>query len=141
MLQAASHKYTGMGNYQPMGNVYDGKLGRAVLNSYDSFGATSFKAHDSFGATGARVSSPAVAAAEREVADASVEIARISGQIGSNPAKAAELPAVQERLTAAADKLAKLREAEIKAAKGGSFLPVLLVAAAIGGFLLYWRSR
>ena len=125
-----------MGNYQPMGNVYDGKLGRAVLNSYDSFGV-----HDSFGATAAPVTSPAVAAAEREVADASVEIARISGQIGSNPAKAAELPAVQERLTAAADKLAKLRMAEIKAAKGGSLLPLLLVtAAAIGGFL-YWRSR
>jgi len=144
VLQAGSHKYTGMGNYQPMGNVYDGRLGSAVINPFDGvdFGATDFGAID-FGATEGPKSSPAVAAAEKEVADAAAELGRISGQIGSNPAKAAELPAVQERLAAAAKKLGDLKTAEFKASQkeGGSIIPLLLVVAAgVGGFL-WWRGR
>jgi len=126
-----------MGNYQPMGNVYEGRLGSAMVNPFDgvNFGATQ--------ATSVPIP-PEITAAEKELADANIEIARISGQIGSNPSKAAELPAVQERLAAAAKKLASLQEAHAKkvlqGGKSNKLLMLGLVAAATVGGFLYWRG-
>jgi len=126
-----------MGNYQPMGNVYGGKLGSPVINRFDGV---------NFGATEATSipTPPEIIAAQKELADANTEIARIGSQIGTDPTKAAQLPAAQERLTKAAKKLADLQEAHNKkmlsqGGKNKGLLLALAAAAAIGGFL-YWRG-